>query len=167
MHTENDAGGSASAEAWTGAVEKALERHHGEPGALLPVLHEIQDAIGWVPPESHARLADALSLSKAEVFGVVTFYHDFRSSPPGRHVLKLCRAEACQAMGAEALAKRLKARLGVEFGGTSADGAITLRPVYCLGNCACSPALMIDGNLVGRVTPERLDQIVAEARAAR
>ena len=129
--------------------------------------HDIQDAIGWIPPESHGRLADALSLSKADVYGVVTFYHDFRSSPPGRHVLKLCRAEACQAMGAEALATRLKAKLGVEFGLTSADGAVTLQPVYCLGNCACSPALMIDGSLVGRVTLERLDRIVADARATR
>src|SRR5882724_11375340 len=103
MHTENDAGGHAGTEAWAGAVEKALDLHRGEPGPLLAVLHDIQDAIGWIPTESHARLAEALSLSKADVYGVVTFYHDFRSSPPGRHVLKLCRAEACQSMGAEAL----------------------------------------------------------------
>ena len=167
MHTEKVPGAPVSPEAWTGAVEKALDRHRSEPGALLPVLHAIQDAIGWIPPESHGRLAEALSLSKADVYGVVTFYHDFRSSPPGRHLLKLCRAEACQAMGAEALATRVKAKLGIEFGLTSADGAVTLQPVYCLGNCACSPALMIDGNLIGRVTPERLDQIVANARAAR
>jgi formate dehydrogenase subunit gamma len=167
MHTEKVANSPAPAEAWTGAVEKALDRHRSQPGALLPVLHAIQDAIGWIPPESHGRLAEALSLSKADVYGVVTFYHDFRSSPPGRHLLKLCRAEACQAMGAEALSTRVKAKLGIEFGLTSADGAVTLQPVYCLGNCACSPALMIDGNLVGRVTPERLDQIVADARAAR
>jgi formate dehydrogenase subunit gamma len=167
MHTEKFANGPAPAETWTGAVEKALDRHRGEPGPLLAVLHDIQDAIGWIPPESHGRLAEALSLSKADVYGVVTFYHDFRSSPPGRHVLKLCRAEACQAMGAEALATRVKAKLGIEFGLTSPDGAVTLQPVYCLGNCACSPALMIDGNLVGRVTTERLDQIVADARATR
>jgi formate dehydrogenase subunit gamma len=167
MHSEKDAAESASAEAWTGAVEKALDRHRGEAGALLPVLHDIQDAIGWIPPDAHARLAEALSLSKADVYGVVTFYHDFRSSPPGRHLLKVCRAEACQSMGAKALEERVKARLGVEYGGTSADGAVTLQPVYCLGNCACSPAVMIDGNLVGRVTPERLDRIVADARAAR
>ena len=161
MHTEKVPGGATPPEAWTGAVEKALDRHRSEPGALMPVLHAIHDEIGWIPPESHGRLAEALNLSKADVYGVVTFYHDFRSAPPGRHVLKLCRAEACQAMGAEALATRVKAKLGIEFGLTSADGAVTLQPVYCLGNCACSPAVMIDETVYGRVTPKRIDELLA------
>jgi formate dehydrogenase subunit gamma len=167
MHTHEQAGGATPPDGWQAVVEKALERHRAEPGALMPVLHAIQDELGWIPPESHPRLAEAIGLSKADVYGVITFYHDFKSAPPGRHLLKLCRAEACQSMGSEALAQRAKAKLGVEFGGTSADGAMTLQAVYCLGNCACSPAVMVDGNLIGRMTPERLDRIVADARAAR
>jgi len=145
-------------------IDDAIAAHRTLPGALLPVLHAIQDALGFVPPDAVPRIAHALNLSQAEVHGVITFYHDFRTSPPGRHVLKLCRAEACQAMGSEALAAHLTRRLGVEFKQTSRDGALTIEPVYCLGNCALSPALMIDGKLRGRITAEALDAIVDTCR---
>jgi len=125
----------------------------------MPLLHAIQERLGFVPPETLPRIAEALNISRAEVHGVITFYHDFRTSPPGRHVVKLCRAEACQSMGGEALAQHAQARLGTPLHRTSAGG-ITLEPVYCLGDCACSPAMMIDGRLYGRVTPERFDRLV-------
>ena len=111
-------------------------------------------------------IAEQLNLSRAEVHGVVTFYHHFRHDPPGRHTLQLCRAESCQSMGADALAEHARARLGIDFKQTTSDGAITLEPVYCLGNCACSPAVMIDGELFGRVTPERFDELVSAAEKA-
>jgi formate dehydrogenase subunit gamma len=158
-------------------IDDAIAANRTLPGALLPVLHAIQDALGFIPPDAVPRIAHALNLSQAEVHGVITFYHDFRSSPPGRHVLKLCRAEACQAMGSEALAARLIRKLGLErseTGGgpprgsdwreTSRDGAVTIEPVYCLGNCALSPALMLDGKLRGRITAEALDAIVDACR---
>ena len=147
-------------------IDDAITDKRALPGALLPVLHAIQDALGFVPPESVPRIAHALNLSQAEVHGVISFYHDFRSHPPGRHVLKLCRAEACQAMGSEALAAHLTRRLGVEFKATSPDGALTIEPVYCLGNCALSPALQLDGKLRGRATAEMLDAIIAACREA-
>jgi len=137
----------------------ALLRH--EPGALLPILHHIQDRLGWLPPESLPRVAEALNLSRAEVHGVVSFYHDFRTHPPGRGVVRVCRAEACQAMGADALVAHARARLGVDLGETRADGGVTLEAVYCLGNCALSPAVMIDGRLHGRVGPSRFDVLTA------
>lgn len=159
------AGGGTAAAPWAGVVEEALTRHAGERGALLPVLHDIQDRTGYIPPEAQPRIAEALGLSRADVHGVVTFYHDFRSAKPGRRIVKLCRAEACQAMGSEALAERLRERAGTDFGGTSADGALTIESVYCLGNCACAPAVLVDGQLEGRVTGARIDGIVAEARS--
>jgi formate dehydrogenase subunit gamma len=143
------------------AVDQAIADHRHLPGALLPILHAIQDRLGFIPPDATARIANGLNLSHAEVSGVISFYHDFRSAPPGRHVVKLCRAEACQSMGSLALEASMKARLGIDFGETTRDGAITLEPVYCLGNCALSPAIMIDGQLRGRVTAERLDALVA------
>lgn len=124
------------------------------------MLHGIADRLGHIPAEAVGRVAKALNLSRAEVHGVVSFYHDFREAPPGRHVLKLCRAEACQAMGSEALAARLSRRLGCAFGETSSDGAVTLEAVYCLGNCAASPALLVDGALRGRVSEAKLDRLV-------
>lgn len=145
-------------------IDAAIAEHRELPGALLPVLHAIQDALGFVPPDAVPRIAQALNLSQAEVHGVISFYHDFRSSPPGRHVLKLCRAEACQAMGAEALATHLTRRLGVAWRETSRDGALTIEPVYCLGNCALSPAAMLDGKLRGRVTADALDQVIDACR---
>jgi formate dehydrogenase subunit gamma len=148
-------------------IDDAIAANRALPGALLPVLHAIQDALGFIPPEAVPPIAQALNLSQAEVHGVITFYHDFRSRPPGRHVLKLCRAEACQAMGSEALAQRLTRRLGIDWRETSADGALTIEPVYCLGNCALSPALMIDGKLRGRITAAALDGLVDACRSSR
>ena len=148
-------------------IDAAIAEKRALPGALLPVLHAIQDALGFVPPDAVPRIASALNLSQADVHGVISFYHDFRSAPPGRHVLKLCRAEACQSMGSEALEARLKRRLGIEWGGTTPDGALTIEPVYCLGNCALSPALMLDGKLRGRITSEALDGIVDACRRDR
>ena len=130
-------------------------------GPLLPVLHGVQDALGYVPPSAIPLIAAELNLSRAEVHGVVSFYHHFRSAPPGRHVVQLCRAEACQAAGAVELERHAKARLGVDFGGTTADGRYTLLPVYCLGNCACGPSLMIDEELRGRVDAEAFDALLA------
>lgn len=133
-----------------------------EPGALLPVLHAIQNALGYVPPDAVPLIATGLNLSRAEVHGVITFYHYFRDTPPGRHTIHLCRAEACQSMNSRALEAHAKATLGVGFHETTANGAFTLEPVYCLGNCACSPAVMIDGQLYGRLSPDRFDELVAE-----
>ncbi|PWE55075.1 formate dehydrogenase subunit gamma [Metarhizobium album] len=137
---------------------KALE------GPLLPILHEIQAEFGFVPQESLPVLARELNLSRAEVHGVVTFYHDYRDHPTGRHVLKLCRAEACQSMGGDRLAERVKALLGIDFHQTTLDGAVTLEPIFCLGLCACAPAAMFDGELHGRLDDASVRELVAEAR---
>jgi len=138
----------------------------GRPGPLLEVLHAIQAALGYVPGAAVPIVAEVLNLSRAEVHGVVTFYHYFRRSPPGAHTVSLCQAEACQSMGAAALAAHARRRLGIDFHQTSADGRFSLEPIYCLGNCACSPAVMIDGRLYGRVTPERFDELVAGGAAS-
>ncbi len=132
----------------------------GEPGALMPVLHRVQERLGFIPAEYVPIIASALNVSRAEVQGVLSFYHDFRSTPAGRHTLKICQAEACQSMGAAALTRHAVDRLQAGLKETSADGRITLEPVYCLGNCACSPAVMLDGTLHGRVTPQRLEELV-------
>lgn len=137
---------------------KALE------GPLLPILHAVQNEFGHVPEECLPVIARELNLSRAEVHGVVTFYHDFRNHPAGRHVLKLCRAEACQSMGGDRLAERAKALLGIDFHETTPDGAVTLEPVYCLGLCSCSPSAMLDGEVHGRVDEHALEALVAEAR---
>ncbi|TDU27985.1 formate dehydrogenase gamma subunit [Panacagrimonas perspica] len=147
------------------AVQAAVQANRDQPGNLLLVLHAVQDRLGFVPPDAVALIAFELNLSRAEVHGVVSFYHAFRTAKPGRHVLHLCRAEACQSVGAAALEAHAKKSLGVDFHGTTADGAVTLEPVYCLGNCALGPALMIDDKLCGRVTPARFDQFVADMRA--
>lgn len=147
-------------------IGEAIAAHGHLPGGLLQVLHGIADRLGYIPPDAIGRVAAALNLSRAEVYGVVTFYHDFRSEPPGRHVLKLCRAEACQSMGSEALAEQLERRLGCAFKETSADGAITLEPVYCLGNCAAAPSMLINGQLRGRLTAERVERLVDELAAS-
>lgn len=145
-------------------LERILAQHAGLPGPLLPILHAVQDELGCIAPAYVARIADALNLSRAEVHGVISFYHYFRQHEPGRHVVQLCRAEACQAMRSEATEQHAKRELGVEYGGTSADGLFTLEPAYCLGNCAAAPTVMIDEKLYGRVTPERLDAILADWR---
>lgn len=135
----------------------------GTPGALLPILHAMQNAFGYIPEPAEPMIAEALNISRAEVHGVVTFYHDFRREPAGRHVLKLCQAEACQATGCGALAARAEQKLGVAMGETSADGRVTLEPVYCLGLCSVSPAAMIDGRIVARLDKGKLDALLAEA----
>ena len=137
-----------------------------QPGALLPILHAIQDALGYVPPDSVPLIARELNLSRAEVHGVITFYHYFRETPPGHHTIHICRTETYQSMGSETLEAYAKQRLGIEYHENSADGEFSLEPVYCLGNCACSPSLMVGKEVHGRVTPERFDEIIAEARAA-
>jgi formate dehydrogenase subunit gamma len=147
-------------------ITSALAAHRETPGALLPILHAILDRLGYLPAPTVERVAAGLNLSRAEVHGVITFYPDFRTEPPGRHVLKLCRAEACQAMGADALAAHLQAHHRVALGETRPDGALTAEPVYCLGNCALSPAVLLDGKPHGRVSPTRLDRILAAALAA-
>ena len=142
-------------------IAQQLEQYRDMPGGLLPLLHAIQAAIGYVPAESVAEIAGALNLSRAEVHGVISFYHDFRSEPAGRHVLQICRAEACQAMGSRELEAHAKNTLGIEYGGTTADGAISLEPVYCLGNCACSPSVRIDDDIHARVDAAGLDALIA------
>jgi formate dehydrogenase subunit gamma len=145
-------------------VLEICARLQSMPGALLPIFHAVQESLGHVPKDSVPLIAHALNLSLAEVHGVLSFYHYFRKEPPGRHVVHLCRAEACQAVGAVALEMHAKRSLGVEFHGTTADGAITLEPVYCLGNCALGPSLMLDARLQGRVSAERFDKLISQAR---
>jgi len=148
------------------SIDKHIETHVNVPGALMPLLHAIQDDVGYVPESAYTRIAKALNLSVAEVHGVVSFYHHFRTHAPGKHILQLCRAESCQAMGSEALESYVKKTLGVDYHQTTADGAITLEPIYCLGNCACSPAVLIDDQVCGRVDIARVNEIIAEARGA-
>jgi formate dehydrogenase subunit gamma len=147
------------------AVLGACARMKGIAGPLIPILHAIQDALSYVPRDAVPLIASELNLSRAEVHGVVSFYHYFRQEPAGRHVIHLCRAEACQSVGAVALEHHAKKALGVDFHGTTADGAISLEPVYCLGNCALGPSVMIDDRLQGRVTAQRFDALVSRARA--
>lgn len=148
------------------AVQQAIAANAALPGALLPLLHAVQDALGHIPAQAVPLIARALNLSRADVHGVVSFYRHFRTHPPGRHVVQLCRAESCQAMGAAALEAHVKERLGIDYHATSADGAITLEPAYCLGNCALSPAVLVDGELVGRVTRRRLDALLDQLESA-
>ena len=143
-------------------VRRIVGDFKGRPGPLIEVLHAIQGELGFVPPAAVPLVAAELNLSRAEVHGVVSFYHFFRSTPPGAHTVSVCRAESCQAMGGEALAAHARQQLGVDFHETTPDGRFSLEPVYCLGNCACSPAVMIDGRLHGRVTPERFDGLLSE-----
>jgi len=148
------------------AVQHAIEAHADRPGALLPLLHEIQDRLAHIPASAVPAIAKALNLSRAEVHGVVTFYHHFRQTPPGKHVVQICRAEACQAVGANELVEHAKKSLQCGLHATTADGAITLEPVYCLGQCATGPAIMIDDALHARVDPARFDQLVASCKEA-
>lgn len=137
----------------------------GLEGPLLPILHGLQDEFGYVPREALPIVAEALNISNAEAHGVVSFYHDYRSAPAGRHVLKICRAEACQSMGSEEIAARMEQLLGIGFGETSADGAVTMEAVYCLGLCACGPSALLDGRPIGRLDEAELQAIAAEVRA--
>lgn len=147
-------------------VRAAIASQKHRPGALLPILHHIQDRLGYIPTEAVPMIAKELNLSRAEVHGVITFYHHFRSSPPGKHLIRICRAESCQAMGAEQLVLHAHAALQAGFHETTQDGRFTLEPVYCLGNCACSPAMMIDADLYGRVSPARFDSIINSLKEA-
>jgi formate dehydrogenase subunit gamma len=141
-----------------------IAEHTRLEGATLVILHALQQAFGYVPEPAISMIASALNLSRAEVHGVFTFYHDFRHKPAGRHVLKLCRAEACQAAGGDALAARAEARLGIAIGNTTPDERVTLEPIYCLGLCATAPSAMLDGRVVGRLDEARIDALVAEAQ---
>ncbi len=145
-------------------ARKIIEAALGHEGPLLPILHALQEAFGCVPREAEPLIASTLNLTRADVHGVVTFYHDFHRAPAGRHVLKLCRAEACQSMGSEANARRLLDALGIDWGGTTADGSLTVEPVYCLGLCATSPSALLDGEPLGRVGAEQLEALAAEAK---
>jgi len=144
-------------------AEIIAEHTHLE-GATLVILHALQEGFGYVPEAAIPMVASALNLSRAEVHGVFTFYHDFRKKPAGRHVLKLCRAEACQAAGGDRLAARAEAKLGIALGDTTADERVTLEPIYCLGLCASAPSAMLDGRLVGRLDEARIDVLLAEAQ---
>jgi formate dehydrogenase subunit gamma len=138
--------------------------HAASGGAMLPILHALQETFGFIPEAAIPIVADVLNLSRAEVHGVVSFYHDFRREPPGRHIVKLCRAEACQAMGGDALGTRARAKLGVDWGGTTGDGRVTLDAVFCLGLCATAPSAMVDGRPIGRLSAARLDALIEQAR---
>src|SRR5262245_442057 len=152
-------------EPWDPARGAEIIAEHAQvEGATLVILHALQEAFGYVPEAAIPMVASALNLSRAEVYGVFTFYHDFRRKPAGRHVLKLCRAEACQAAGGDAIAARAEQRLGVAMGETSADGRVTLEPIYCLGLCACGPSAMLDGRVHGRLDDRRLDALLAEVQ---
>lgn len=144
------------------AVE-IIGRHREVPGAMLPVLHDLLEAFGYIDGAAVPLIAEALNVSRAEVYGVVSFYHDFRDTPPGRHTLRVCRAEACQSMGCDDLVRHVEDRLGIKLGETTADRSFTLEVVYCLGNCALSPAIMLDGELHGRVSPEAADRLIGQA----
>ena len=149
-----------SAAAWNEReAHDILRRHEGREGPLLPILHDFQAAFGCVPQEAVPVIAHALNLSRAEVHGVVSFYHDFRAQPAGRHVLKLCRAEACQSMNSEAIADKVLHRFGLEWGGTTPDGRLTIEAIYCLGLCACGPSALLDGQPIGRVGPSTIEDI--------
>jgi formate dehydrogenase subunit gamma len=145
------------------AAQSVIAEHQARPGALLPILHALQETFGYIDREAEPLIADALNISRAEVHGVVTFYHDFRHAPPGRHVLKLCRAEACQSTGGDALAAYAEGKVGVALGNTSADGRISIEPVYCLGLCAMAPSAMLDGRVVGRLDTQKIDMLLVEA----
>ncbi|GAB4257247.1 MAG: formate dehydrogenase subunit gamma [Methylomicrobium sp.] len=144
------------------AITSALK---DKPGALLPILHDIQNTLGYIPAESVPVIASELNLSRAEVHGVISFYHYFRETPPGKHTIHLCRAESCQAMGSQRLEEHVKTKLGIDFHETTSDGKFSLEPVYCLGLCSCSPAMQIGDDVFGRVTNESFDNIINDLEA--
>jgi formate dehydrogenase subunit gamma len=147
-------------------VNECIARYRDTPGGLLPLLHAIQAELGYIPPEAVPSIAEAMHCSRAELHGVISFYHDFRTAPGGRHRVQVCRAEACQAVGGRELAAHARASLGIDFGDTTADGTFSLEAVYCLGNCACSPSVRIDDTVHARVDPGRLDQLLGPLREA-
>lgn len=144
------------------SLHEIIARYADVPGGLLPLLHALQDEVGHVPPAVVPDIARALNLSRAEVHGVISFYHEFRQQPAGRHVVQVCRAEACQSVGGRDLERHARDRLGVDFGETTGDGAVTLEPVYCLGNCACGPSVRVGDRVHARMTPDRFDQLLGK-----
>ncbi len=145
-------------------VTEIIDQLKHKPGALLPVLHGIQDGLGYIPPDSVALVAERLNLSRAEVHGVISFYHHFRTSPPGRHRVEVCRAESCQALGARRLETHVKQRLGIDYHQTTPDGEFSLEPVYCLGNCACSPSIRVGDEIFGRMDEQAFDELLDECQ---
>jgi len=143
-----------------GSVADLIESYRDVPGGLMPLLHAVQDRLGYIPAETVTQMATAFHLSRAEVHGVISFYHDFRTAPVGRHIVQICRAEACQSVGSRQLESHAKAVLGLDYGETSADGALTLQPVYCLGNCACGPSVRVDDDIYARVDAQSFDELV-------
>jgi formate dehydrogenase subunit gamma len=141
-------------------VQNIIAGLKDKPGALLPILHGVQDALGYIPSACIPDIAKALNLSRAEVHGVISFYHYFRDTPPGKHTVHLCRAESCQAMGAKKLEAHVKSKLGIDFHETTEDGKFSLEPVYCLGNCACSPAMQIGKEIYGKVSADSFDATI-------
>lgn len=146
-------------------LDEIVASHLHREGPLLPILHDVQAEWGHIPDDAQPVIARALNISRAEIHGVVSFYHDFRDHPAGRHTLRICRAEACQAMGGNATAEAAKKALGIDWHGTTPDGAVTLEPVFCLGLCACAPAAQLDGDLHARVDAAKLATLIAQVRA--
>lgn len=145
-------------------IREIVEMHRARPGATLPVLHDIQHEFGYIPDEAVAMVADGLNLSRAEIYGVITFYADFRSAPPGRNIVQVCRGEACQAKGGEELEAHARKSLGCDFHQTTSDRSVTLEPVFCLGNCGCSPSVRIGDDVFGRVDAARFDELIGDLR---
>ena len=143
-------------------VDSVVEANKDAEGALMPILHAIQAELGYIPQTAVPRIAEGLGLSRAEVHGVITFYHDFRTRPHGKTTIQVCRAEACQAMGSRDLETHVKNRLGIDYGETTEDGKYTLEPVYCLGNCACTPSIRIGDDIHARVSADRFDELLAD-----
>ena len=155
----------AEYEPWAASrAAEIIAAHAGQEGATLPILHAMQQTFGYVPAQAIPQIAEALNLTRAEVHGIVSFYHDFRPAPPGRHVLRLCRAEACQSLGADRVAAEVQARLDVDWHDTTGDGAVTLEPVFCLGLCAVGPSGMLDGKPLGRLDPARVEAALDAVR---
>ena len=146
-------------------LDEIIAAHLHREGPLLPILHDVQAEWGHIPDDAQPVIARALNISRAEIHGVVSFYHDFRDHPAGRHTLRICRAEACQAMGGNATAEAAKKALGIDWHGTTPDGAVTLEPVFCLGLCACAPAAQLDGELHARVDAAKLATLIASVKA--
>jgi formate dehydrogenase subunit gamma len=151
----------------TNRIEAIIDAHRHRPGATLPILHDIQEAVGYVPEESIPLIADALNLSRAEIYGAVTYYSDFRMQPAGRHIVQVCRGEACQAKGGCDLEEHAKRSLGVDFHETTRDREITLEPVFCLGNCACSPSMRVGDEIFGRVDEVTFDEVIRDLKSNR
>jgi len=146
-------------------IDQIIEHFKSVPGGLMPLLHAVKLDVGYIPDDSVEQIAKGFNLSRAEVHGVISFYHDFNTSPAGQHCVQICRAEACQSMGSRQIEAHAKKSLGIEYGETTKDGKVTLQPVYCLGNCACSPSIRIDDDIHARVSAASFDQLISELRS--